>query len=135
VTNGNSGGDTVSQYDVGAGGALTPKSPATVTAGTAPLGIVVRTTSGTPPPAPTIGDVIALVEALGLPAGIEGALLDNLTRAQRDLDANNRGGACGKLGAFINQVKAHSAKKIAAADAQALTDQATAVSQSLGCAG
>jgi hypothetical protein len=55
--------------------------------------------------------------------------------AQRDLDANNRGGACGKLGAFINQVKAQGAKKIAAADAQALTDQAAAVRQSLGCGG
>jgi DNA-binding beta-propeller fold protein YncE len=134
VTNANSG--TVSQYDVGAGGALAPKSPATVAAGGGPSGIAVRkTTLGTPPPAPRIGDVIASVEALRLPAGIEGALLAKLTGAQRDLDANNRGGACGKLGAFINQVKAHSAKKIAAADAQALTDQATAVSESLGCGG
>ena len=32
------GGDNVSQYDVGAGGALTPKSPATVAAGTARAG-------------------------------------------------------------------------------------------------
>jgi DNA-binding beta-propeller fold protein YncE len=133
ITN-QSGG--VSQYDVGPGGALSPKSPATVPTAANPLGIAVRKTMlGAPPPAPTIGDVIASVQALGLPAGIEGALLAKLTRAQRDLDANNRGGACGKLGAFINQVKAHSAKRIAVADAQALTDQATAVSQSLGCGG
>jgi hypothetical protein len=95
----------------------------------------VRTTTGTPPPAATIGDVIASVQALDLPAGITRALLAKLTRAQRDLAANNQGGACGKLGAFLNQVKAQDAKKIAAADAQALTDQATAVSQSLGCTG
>jgi len=136
VTNGNS--NDVSQYDVGAGGALAPKSPATVPVGTSPFGIAVRPTLGAPPPppAPAIGDVIASVQALGLPGGIEGALLAKLTGAQRDLDANNRGGACGKLGAFINQVKAHSAKKIpAATDAQAVIDQATAVSQSLGCGG
>jgi hypothetical protein len=41
---------------------------------------------------------------------------------------------CG-LTAFINQVKAHSAKEIAAGDAQALIDEATALSQSLGCGG
>src|SRR5438067_3892421 len=37
----NQGGNNVSQYDVGAGGALTPKSPATVAAGTNPQGVVV----------------------------------------------------------------------------------------------
>ena len=30
--------DNVSQYDVGAGGALSPKNPATVAAGTCPTG-------------------------------------------------------------------------------------------------
>jgi DNA-binding beta-propeller fold protein YncE len=133
VTNSNSG--DVSQYDVGAGGALAPKSPATVAAGTNPFGIAVRPTLGTPPPAPTIGDVIASVQALGLPSGIEHTLLVKLTGAQQDLEANSRAGACGKLGSFINQVKAQSAKQIPANDAQALTDQATAVSQSLGCGG
>jgi DNA-binding beta-propeller fold protein YncE len=33
--------NNVSQYDVGAGGALTPKSPATVPAGTGPVGVAV----------------------------------------------------------------------------------------------
>jgi len=135
VTNSDNGGlgGSVSQYTVGAGGALSPKSPATVAAGTGPLGIAVRTTLGAPAPAPTIGDVIAAVQALGLPARIEGALLAKLTRAQRDLAANNRGGACAKVGAFINQVQAYSPKQIPATDAEALTDQATALRQSLGC--
>jgi hypothetical protein len=135
VTNTNS--NNISQYDVGAVGALAPKIPATVPTGTNPFGIAVRPTLATPPPAPaqTIGDVIASVQALDLPGGSEGALLAKLTGAQRDLDAENRAGACGKLGAFINQVKAHSGKAIPAADAQAVTDQATAVSQSLGCRG
>jgi hypothetical protein len=94
---------------------------------------VVPPSLGAPPPV-TIGDVIASVQALDLPAGIEHALVAKLTGAQRDQAANNHGGACGKLGAFINQVKAQDAKKILP-DAQALTDQATAASQSLGCAG
>jgi DNA-binding beta-propeller fold protein YncE len=37
----NSSSNNVSQYDVGAGGALTPKSPATVAAGTGPQGVAV----------------------------------------------------------------------------------------------
>ena len=37
----NSSSDNVSQYDVGAGGALTPKSPATVAAGSSPQGVAV----------------------------------------------------------------------------------------------
>jgi len=129
-------GGGVSQYDVGPGGALSPKSPATVAPALGTSGIAVRrTTVGAPPPAPTIADVIASVRALDLPAGIERALLAKLTGAQRDLAANDHGGACGKLGAFINQVKAQDTKKIAATDTQALTDQATAVSHPLGCAG
>jgi hypothetical protein len=44
----NRGSGTVSQYNVGAGGALTPKSPATVAAGNGPAGVVV--TGGPPPP-------------------------------------------------------------------------------------
>jgi hypothetical protein len=133
VTNVND--NTLSQYDVGANGELTPLSPATLATGVNPFGIAVRSGLGTPPPPPNIGDVIASVQALGLPAGIENALLAKLTEARRNLDAKNRGGACGALGAFINQVEAHSAKKITATDAQALTDQATAVSQPLGCGG
>jgi YVTN family beta-propeller protein len=38
---GNTGSNSISQYDVGAGGALTPKSPATVAAGTNPFGVAV----------------------------------------------------------------------------------------------
>jgi hypothetical protein len=44
----------VSQYDVGAGGALHPKSPATVVAGDAPFGVAVS-----PPRVPTSKDQCA----------------------------------------------------------------------------
>jgi hypothetical protein len=124
--------NAVAQFDIGAGSALAPKSPATVAA-VERFGIAVRrTTLGAASPAPTISDVIASVQALDLPAWIKRALLAKLTGARRDLPANRRGRACGKLGAFINQLKTQGAKQIAAADAQALTDHATAVSPSLG---
>ena len=41
VTNSNAGGNSVSQYDIGAGGLLTAKSSATVAAATTPLGVAV----------------------------------------------------------------------------------------------
>jgi YVTN family beta-propeller protein len=128
----NMGSDTVSQYDVGAGGALTAKSTPAVPAGDAPVGVVVRATPSAPPPA-TIGDLIASVEALALPPGIERSLLAKLTGAQRNLAADDLAGACGKLGALNNEVSAQSAKKIGAADAQKLIDQAREVRDSLGC--
>ena len=37
----NAGSASVSQYDVGAGGALSPKSPATVATGDSPFGVAV----------------------------------------------------------------------------------------------
>ena len=42
----NVGDDSVSQYDVGAGGALSPKSPATVAAGDGPYGVAVSPDGG-----------------------------------------------------------------------------------------
>ena len=56
-----------------------------------------------------------------------------LTGAQRDVADDHLAGACGKLGSFIHQVSAQSAKKIHIADAQKLTDHASAVRDSLGC--
>jgi hypothetical protein len=43
-------------------------------------------------PPPTIADLIASVEALDLPGGIQNALLKKLTNAQRNLDAGDTGG-------------------------------------------
>ena len=42
----NGGNDSVSQYDAGAGGALTPKSPPTVAAGANPIGVAVSPDGG-----------------------------------------------------------------------------------------
>jgi hypothetical protein len=46
VTNGNS--DSVSQYDIGAGGALSPKSPAAVATGHFPFAVAVSPTAQVP---------------------------------------------------------------------------------------
>lgn len=120
--------DNVSQYDVGAGGALTAKTTPTVPAGDAPFGVAVR-------PTPTIADPIDSVEELQLPIGVEDSLLAKLTGAQRDLAAGNTDGACAKLAAFIHQVSAQSGKKIDADDAEELIAEAQAVRESLGCGG
>ena len=68
----------------------------------------------------TIADVIDSVEALDLPRGLENSLLKKLTNAQRNADADKLNGACGKLGAFINQVKGRAARRSDAEDAEEL---------------
>ena len=64
-----------------------------------------------PAPPATIAGLIVSVEELGLPHGIERSLLAKLDGAQRNLDADDLDGACGKLGAFINQVRAQGGKE------------------------
>jgi len=74
--------------------------------------------------------VESLIDAMG----------DNLRQAQNllqktitSLNKGNINGACGKLGAFINQVQAQSNKSLKAADAATLISQATAVRAALVC--
>jgi hypothetical protein len=82
---------------------------------------------------PTIAHLIEEVKQQGLPRGIEKSLLAKLTGAQQTLNADQLAGTCDHLGSFINQVSAQSAKKLDAADARALTDEAKAVRRLLGC--
>jgi hypothetical protein len=84
-------------------------------------------------PTATIADLIVSVEALDLHGGIENGLLKKLTNAQRNLDAGNTANACSQLASFINQVGAQSGKKIDAADATDLIEEAEAVRASIGC--
>jgi len=83
---------------------------------------------GSPPPPPTVADLMASVQGLGLPHGIERSLLAQLGAAQE-------GGACENLRAFMNHVRAQSGKKIAADDAADLLTDAAAARESLGCGG
>jgi hypothetical protein len=82
---------------------------------------------------PTIAELIGEVEELGLPHGIARSLLAKLGGAQRRLDAGNLAAACDKLGAFANEVRAQTGKRIDAAEAAELVSQVSAVRASLGC--
>jgi sugar lactone lactonase YvrE len=82
---------------------------------------------------PTVAELIGEVEELGLPHGIERSLLAKLGGAQRKLDAGRLAGACGKLGAFANQARAQTGKRIDAAEAAELIGQVSAMRASLGC--
>jgi hypothetical protein len=84
-------------------------------------------------PAATIADLIAAVEALDLPGGIENSLLSKLTGAQNNLQADDTVGACDKLASFIAAVQAQSGKKIDADDADALIDDAEEIRDSIPC--
>ena len=55
----NAASDSVSQYDVGAGGALAPKSPATVAAGDVPFGVAVSPDGGSVYVANVSGDNVS----------------------------------------------------------------------------
>jgi virginiamycin B lyase len=83
-----------------------------------------------PQPPPTIADLAASVHALGLPHGLERSLMVKLVGAQRKHDAGHDAAACNTLGAFLNEVNAQ--KKIGAG-AAALSADARAVRDSLGC--
>jgi len=85
------------------------------------------------PPPPTIADLVAEVTEGGLPRGTERSLLAKLKGAQRKLDADHLNGACGSLGAYINEVRAQSGKKLEAAYAEDLIVEATAVRDAVGC--
>jgi hypothetical protein len=69
----------------------------------------------------------------GLPHETERSLLAKLEGAQRKLDAGQVNGACGSLAAYINEVQAQTGKKLETAYAEALSLEATAVRESIGC--
>ena len=76
---------------------------------------------GSPSPAPpTIDDLVALVQSLGLPQGIRTSLSAKLSNAKASLDAGHTPAACGLLDAFINEVHAQSGKKITMVQADEL---------------
>jgi virginiamycin B lyase len=98
-----------------------------------PEGIAVDASTTAPPPPPTIADLIAEVSGAGLPHGIERSLLAKLEGAQRKVDADHLNGACGSLGAYVNEVRAQTGKKLEAAYAEDLILEAIAVQDALGC--
>jgi hypothetical protein len=103
----------------------------------APAGVAVDALAapapGPGPGPPTITRVVADVQGLGLPRGIERGLLAKLGAAQRDVDAGRLEAACGSLGAYSNQVQAQSDHKLAGDQAAELIAEATAIRELVGC--
>ena len=73
-----------------------------------------------PPPGTTIPSLIAQVQALGLPHGLENSLVVKLNAAEAALNRGKAETASNQLKAFMNQVQAQRGKKIPASDADAL---------------
>ncbi len=71
-------------------------------------------------PAEMIADMITLVESLGLPNGLENALVSKLENALDNLAAGNTGAAINQLQAFGNQVEAQAGNQISIEDAELL---------------
>ena len=134
----NGGTNSIGRADIDASGAVSNIDQSFITGANNPAGVAVDglTTPGPgppPPPEPTIEHLIDEVTEQGLPAGIERSLLAKLESAQRKRDAGHIEGACGSLGAYINEVKAQNGKKLETAYAEALIADAMAVRDALGC--
>jgi hypothetical protein len=99
----------------------------------AAVAFAARADALTPPPPPSIEDIIAEVNGAELPHGIENSLLAKLEGALRKRDAGQLDGACGSLGAYINEVRAQNGKKLETEYAEDLLTLATAVRDALGC--
>jgi virginiamycin B lyase len=103
----------------------------------APSGVAVDALAapapGPGPGPPTITRLVADVQGLGLPRGIERGLLAKLGAAQRNVDAGDLEAACGSLGAYSNQVHAQSDHTLDGDQAAELIAEATAIRELLGC--
>lgn len=73
------------------------------------------------------------VETLGLPHGLENSLTKKLRNAARDCTRGKTNAACGKLGAFDNEVQAKTRNGITHAQAGILHAHNTAIQSVLGC--
>ena len=73
------------------------------------------------------------VETLGLPHGLENSLTTKLRNAARDCTRGKTNAACGKLGAFDNEVQAKTGNGITPAQAAILHAHNTAIQSVLGC--
>ena len=102
-----------------------------------PAGVAVNALA-TPSPGPgatppTITGLVADVQGLGWPRGTENSLLAKLGAAQRNLDAGGLQAACGSLGAYINEVRAQTDKRLDSDQAADLVADATVIRELLGC--
>ena len=98
----------------------------------------VRTQVQPPPPpvktpAERISDLDALVRSFNLQHGTETSLTVKLRDALKALNAGNTAVACAKLADFVNHTRAQSGKKLTAAQATQLIDEANSIRAAIGC--
>jgi Tol biopolymer transport system component len=90
-----------------------------------------------PPPARTpaerVADLISLVRSFNLPYGTANSLTVKLRAALDALEAGDTATACARLSDFVNHTRAQSGKKLTAAQANQLIEEATSIRALLGC--
>ncbi|HYG10504.1 MAG TPA: hypothetical protein VD835_11190 [Pyrinomonadaceae bacterium] len=84
-------------------------------------------------PAERISDLDALVRSFNLHHGTENSLTVKLRDALAALNAGNTSAACAKLADFTNQTRAQSGKKLTAAQATQLINEANSIRAAIGC--
>ena len=115
----------------------TPTPEATPTPEPTPTPTPEPTPTPTPTPGPTpserVANLINLVNSFNLHHGTANSLLVKLNHAQGALGAGDAAAACNDLASFINEVRAQSGKKLTAAQASQLTNEATLIRAAIGC--
>jgi hypothetical protein len=80
-----------------------------------------------------LGTLLQLVQGFNLPKGMENSLVTKLEHAQAALAAGDTATACSLLGAFINETRAQSGKKLTAEQAAEMISRADQIRAVLGC--
>ena len=81
-------------------------------------------------PGQAVQNLISAIGSMGLPNGVA----NSLNAPLNNIDLNNLSTACGKLGAFLDQVDAKQANgQLTATQADQLRQQANAIKAQIGC--
>lgn len=86
------------------------------------------------PPAQAIGDLVEVVDGMGLHEGTRNGLTAKLRNARASYDGGDVPTTCNQLAAFGHQVRAQSGRKLTQAHADRLLGELAAIEESLGCA-
>jgi hypothetical protein len=87
----------------------------------------------TAPPALELEDLQVRVQRLHIPQEIRSSLIAKLSNAKASFEAGHTQHVCPLLGAFVNEVRAQSGKKIPTVLADELIDAATEIRVTIGC--
>lgn len=91
-----------------------------------------RVVGETVSPAQAIQNLLGTIKTMALPRGVA----NSLSAPLQNVDTANRSAACGKVGAFINQVRAKlDSGQLTASQANELAAAARSIEEGLGCGG